>query len=224
MLSGVAPDCAETTPVAQLAAMDAAALVATAASLSFLAGWRVYACVFATGIAMHFGWFALPAHLHALDVFASPWVIGAAGLAMIGEFFADKIAWLDTAWDAVHTAIRPVGGALLALAIVDPADPKWQLVSVLLGGSAALISHSAKAGTRAAVNASPEPVSNIVVSSSEDVTATSLLMLAVLSPTAAAVVALVVAAGSIALLLVVRRVFARLLGGRDGQPKSSARK
>ena len=82
----------------------------------------------------------------------------------LAEFFADKIAWVDSAWDAVHSIVRPVGGALLSMAIIDGADPAWQVGSLLLGGGAALIAHAGKAGARTLVNASPEPFSNIAVS------------------------------------------------------------
>ena len=178
--------------------MDLISLIGTAASLSLLSGWRVYLCVLATGIAMQFGWIALPEHLRALQVLGSPWVIGAAGLGVIAEFFADKTAWIDSLWDAVHTAIRPVGGALLALAVVDANDPTWQIVTLLLGGGAALMGHAAKAGSRAVVNASPEPFSNIVVSTGEDVTTTGLIIAAIASPVLAIIIAIGVAVGSVA--------------------------
>jgi Domain of unknown function (DUF4126) len=202
--------------------MDIVSLISTAASLSLLAGWRMYACVLATGLAMRFGWIALPDHLQSLDVIASPWVIGAAGMGALAEFFADKVAWIDSLWDAVHTAIRPVGGALLALAVVDAADPKWQVVSVLLGGGAALMSHAAKSGSRAVVNASPEPFSNIAVSTGEDVSTTGLIALTLASPIGAAIVAVAVAAGSVALLVIARRMLKKILRTFDAQPEVSA--
>jgi hypothetical protein len=107
--------------------------------------------------------------------------------------------------------VRPVGGALLALAIIDPTDPKWQAVALLLGGSAALASHSAKAGTRALVNASPEPISNVVVSSGEDVATTGLLALSLANPVAAIFVAIAMAAGTLYALVKVRGLVRRLL-------------
>jgi Domain of unknown function (DUF4126) len=198
--------------------MDIIGLLGTAASLSLLSGWRVYLCVLATGLAMRFGWIALPEHLHGLHVLANNWVIGAAGLGVVAEFLADKVAWIDSLWDAVHTAIRPVGGALLALAVVDASDPTWQVVTLLLGGGAALMSHAAKSGSRAVVNASPEPFSNIAVSAGEDVTATGLLALAFANPVGALIVAAGVAVGSVALLVTVRRLLKRLFG----QPEASA--
>src|SRR6185503_8515524 len=89
-------------------------ILGLAGSISLLSGWRLYLCVLATGLAMHFGAIPLPEHLASLKVLANPWVMGAAGFAAFAEFFADKIAWLDSVWDTVHTVIRPVGGALLA--------------------------------------------------------------------------------------------------------------
>jgi Domain of unknown function (DUF4126) len=187
-------------------------LLGVASSVSLLSGWRIYLCVFAVGLAMRFHWLQLPTHLHSLDVLASPWVLGAAGVGLVAEFLADKVIWFDSFWDAVHTAVRPVGGALLALAIVDPADPKWQAVALLLGGSAALATHAAKAGTRAVVNTSPEPVSNIVVSTGEDVAATGLLALTLANPVAAIFVALGVAGASLYALVKVNGLLKRLFG------------
>jgi Domain of unknown function (DUF4126) len=191
--------------------MDLIGLIGTAASLSLLSGWRVYLCVLATGIAMQFGWIALPEHLQGLQVLANPWVMGAAGFGVIAEFFADKVAWIDSLWDAIHTAIRPVGGALLALAVIDANDPTWQVVSLLLGGGAALMGHAAKAGSRAVVNASPEPFSNVVVSTGEDVTTTGLVVAAIANPVLALVVAVAVAVGSIGLIVMMRRMLKRLM-------------
>lgn len=185
-----------------------------AGSLSLLAGWRLYLCILATGIAMQFGVLPLPDHLQSLQILANPWVMGIAAVATLAEFFADKIAWIDSAWDAVHTFIRPVGGALLTLAIVDPADPTTQVIAFILGGGATLLSHGSKAGTRAVVNASPEPFSNMAVSTVEDVATGGLLYLAYQYPEIAGVVALVLLAVVIALLLMARR-FIRALFGRD---------
>jgi hypothetical protein len=197
-------------------------LLGVAGSVSLLAGWRMYLCVFATGLAMRLGWIDLPTNLASLDVLANPWVIGAAALGGLAEFFADKVAWLDSMWDAVHTAIRPIGGALLALAIVDASDPTWQVISLLLGGGAALASHGAKAGTRAIVNASPEPFSNIAVSTGEDVVSGGLLFLALSNPPLAIIVAVVMAAGAILLLLLAKRVLKQLFGVEEAKEQTAA--
>ncbi len=166
-------------------------LLGLAGSVSLLSGWRLYLTIFVTGLAMRLEWINLPENLQMLDALANPWVLGISALGALAEFFADKILWLDSLWDGIHTLIRPLGGALLALAIVDAGDPAWQVIIFLLGGGAALMSHSAKAGARAMVNTSPEPVSNVVVSTGEDVATGGLLFLALANPVAALVIAVV---------------------------------
>ena len=191
--------------------MSAVELVALAASVSLLSGWRLYLVTFATGIAMKFGWVALPDQLRALDVLANNWLIGIAGAGALAEFFADKIAWVDSAWDAIHSFVRPIGGAMLSLAIIDSADPAWQVASFLLGGGAALVAHAGKAGARTLVNTSPEPVSNVVVSTAEDVATGGLLALAIANPIAAAIIAALLVALSLWLVVTARRALRRLL-------------
>jgi hypothetical protein len=190
--------------------MGAVELVGVAASLSFLAGWRLYACVAAAGLAMRFGLLDLPQQIHALDALANPWVIGVAGLAAVAELVADKVMWFDSLWDGAHTFIRPLGGALLALAVVDAHDPAWQVIVFLLGGGAALLSHSAKASARAAVNTSPEPISNIAVSTTEDVVTAGGLWLALSQPAIAIALALVLFVSAIALIVLSWRILTRL--------------
>ncbi|MFK7842474.1 MAG: DUF4126 domain-containing protein [Sphingorhabdus sp.] len=164
-------------------------LLGLAGSVSLISGWRLYLTVFITGLAMRLQWISLPENLQVLDALANPWVLGISALGAVAEFFADKILWLDSVWDTIHTAIRPLGGALLALAVVDAGDPVWQVIVFLLGGGAALMSHSAKAGARAIVNTSPEPVSNAVVSTGEDIATGGLLFLAFANPIVALVIA-----------------------------------
>jgi hypothetical protein len=200
--------------------VSAVELVALAASVSLLAGWRLYLVVFATGLSMRFGWVALPDQLRALDVLANNWIVGIAGVGALAEFFADKIAWVDSAWDAVHSVIRPIGGALLSLAIVDSADPSWQVASFLLGGGAAFIAHAGKAGARTLVNASPEPFSNVVVSTAEDVATGGLFALAIANPIAAALIAIILVLLSLWLVISARRALKRLLDRVGMQPKS----
>ena len=190
-------------------------IIGVAGSVSLLAGWRLYLCLFATGLAMRLGALPLPEHLAALDVLANPWVMGVAALAALAEFLADKVMWLDSAWDAVHTFVRPVGGALLALAIVDPSDPATQVIAFVLGGGAAFAAHAGKAGARGVVNASPEPVSNIAVSSVEDVATASLLWAAYEYPYAAGAISLALLALTVWLLMMARRVLRRIFGRRE---------
>jgi len=186
-------------------------LVALAASTSLLAGWRLYLVTLITGLGMKFGWIALPDQLKMLDVLANNWVLGIAGIGTFMEFFADKIAWVDSAWDAIHSVIRPLGGALLSLAIIDAGDPGWQVASFLLGGAAAFTAHAGKAGARTLVNASPEPFSNVVVSTAEDVTTAGLLALAIANPIAAALIAAILVILSLWLVLAARRALKRLI-------------
>jgi hypothetical protein len=197
--------------------MGAVELVALASTVSLLAGWRLYLVTFAVGLAMKFGWVALPDQLRALDVIANNWIIGIAGLGALAEFFADKIAWVDSAWDAVHSVVRPIGGALLSLAIVDSGDPAWQVGSFLLGGGAAFLAHAGKAGARAMVNASPEPFSNVVVSTGEDLATGGLLALAIANPIAAALVAVILVLLSLWLVLAARRLLRRVIEPKPRQ-------
>ena len=187
-------------------------ILGIAGSVSLLSGWRLYLCIFATGLAMRFGAWPLPEHLQALQVLANPMVIGLAGFAASVEFLADKVPWIDSAWDMIHTAIRPIGGAVLALALADPSDPTTQVIAFILGGGASLLTHGAKAGTRAAVNTSPEPFSNIAVSTAEDVASAGLLWGVYSYPAAAAGVAGFILAGTIGLLIAARSLLKKLFG------------
>lgn len=188
-------------------------ILGIAGSVSLLSGWRLYLTALATGLAMHFQVLPLPEHLQSLQVLANPWVMGVAGVAAFMEFFADKVAWLDSIWDTVHTFIRPIGGALLTLAVIDPGDPATQAIAFILGGGASLLAHGGKASARAVANTSPEPFSNVAMSAVEDVATTGLLYLAYSYPVAAGAVALVLLALSVWLLLLARRVLKRMFGG-----------
>jgi hypothetical protein len=201
--------------------MNAVELIALAASTSLLAGWRLYLVTLVTGLAMKFGWIALPEQLHALDILANNWLLAAAAVGTFAEFFADKIAWVDSAWDAIHSVIRPLGGALLSMAVIDSGDATWQVASFLLGGGAAFVAHAGKAGARTLVNASPEPFSNVVVSTGEDVATAGLLALAIANPIAAALVAACLVVLSLWLVVAARR-FVRSMVKRINPPRTPA--
>jgi Domain of unknown function (DUF4126) len=169
--------------------MNAVEILGIASGLSVLAGWRLYATVFVTGLLQLLGWWDVPPQLASLHILTNPWILTVAGIGFAAEFFADKIAWLDSIWDSAHTFIRPIGGALMALAVVQEQAPEWQVLAFLLGGGAALLSHGAKAGTRAVVNMSPEPFSNIGVSLLEDGLAAGGLWLTLAHPAIALLLA-----------------------------------
>lgn len=193
--------------------MGAAELIGIAGSLSLLAGWRLYAVVLAVGATVRLQLFELPAQLAGLEVLGNPWILGIAAIGTLAELFADKIAFVDSIWDAVHTAIRPVGGALLASAVISPSDPAWQVATLLLGGGAALASHAAKAGTRALANTSPEPFSNIALSAAEDAGTASALVILYNHPEFAAALAVVLALLAAVILWFSWRLLGRVWGG-----------
>ena len=139
--------------------------LAIAAALAWGSGLRAYAVIFATGLAGALGWVELPGHL---DVLQHPLVLGAAGFMTCVELFADKLPWLDSVWDAIHSFIRIPAGAALAAAVFGDAGTSVAIAAAILGGSLTAAVHAAKAGTRAALNASPEPFSNWAASLTED--------------------------------------------------------
>jgi uncharacterized protein DUF4126 len=151
----------------------------------FSSGLNLYATVATLGLLQRFGVVHLPASLQALG---HPWVIGIAAALYLIEFFADKIPYVDTVWDFIHTFIRPPAAALLAYAAAGAAAPEWRWGAALLGGSVALTSHGTKASARAAVNASPEPFSNWILSFGEDALAVWLAWMATAHPVATTVV------------------------------------
>lgn len=148
--------------------MDPLQTLGTALGLSAMAGIDLYLTTLLVGIAVHFNLLHLSENHANLQVLGSPWVIGIAVICYLCEFFADKIPWIDSFWDLVHTVIRPLGGALLVLGSLGTLSPEVKVIATLMGGTVALSTHLAKAGSRLVLNASPEPVSNIMMSLWED--------------------------------------------------------
>lgn len=144
--------------------MNEAHLFAVGVLLAWLAGIRVYLTVFGVGLAGFFGWLDLP---QALQVTESPWVLGVSGVLAAVEFFADKIPGVDSLWDLMHTLLRIPAGAFLAAAALSP-DGQLSGAMAAAGAVAAMSSHAVKSGTRAMLNTSPEPFSNVTASSAED--------------------------------------------------------
>ena len=188
--------------------LDTVQLIAIASVLGFASGIRLYLVLFAVGLAGYMQWVPLPSGLQLL---AQPWVLGASGLMMAIEFFADKIPALDSLWDTAHTLIRIPAGAALAAAIFGGDSATWATVAALLGGSLAATSHFTKAGSRALINTSPEPFSNVVASGAEDVLVGGLLLLLLAHPWVAAGVVLLLVLVAIWLLPKLFRFIVRLL-------------
>ena len=155
---------------------------------SFAAGINLYATVAILGLASRFQWVTLPAQFKAFD---NDVVIGAAIVMYVVEFCADKVPWFDSLWDTLHTFVRPVGGALIAVTTLGDASPAAQGLAALFGGTLAAGSHLTKAGTRAAANTSPEPFTNWALSLIEDVFVVGLGVLALKQPLVAALVVIV---------------------------------
>lgn len=145
--------------------LDTTQLMAIAAGLGWASGLRLYAVVFLTGLAGFMGWVDLPPGLHLLQ---HPLMLGASGLMLFVEFFADKIPGVDTVWDLLHTVVRVPAGAALAASVFGTDHATAAAVAGLLGGALAATSHVAKATTRAAANTSPEPFSNLGLSLAGD--------------------------------------------------------
>ena len=171
--------------------MERLHLLSAALGLAALAGINLYLTVFATGLAIHYHWITLSPAYQSLAVLGEPVVIIVAGVLFLVEFFADKVPWIDSAWDAVHTVIRPIGGALLAIQVLGHPSPTMTVVVALLAGGTSLITHTAKTTTRLTSNTSPEPFSNIALSFGEDIAVVSGLALIYHNPVLALIVFLV---------------------------------
>jgi hypothetical protein len=201
--------------------LDTTHLMALAAALGWASGLRLYAVVFITGLVGLMGWVPLPEGLKLLQ---HPAVLGVSGFMLAVEFFADKIPGIDSLWDVIHTVLRVPAGAALAASVFGADNATMAIVAALLGGTLAATSHTAKATTRAAVNTSPEPFSNVAVSLAEDGIVPAGLWLALASPMvffvalAAAVIAMVVTIWVLSKYL--KRILLRLrtLFGTAGAP------
>jgi hypothetical protein len=179
--------------------------------LAFASGVNLYATIAVLGLCSHYGLVSLPEQFRAFD---HPVIIGAALAMYVVEFVADKIPWFDTLWDAVHTLVRPIGGAVIAVTAMGDASPTGQALAALLGGSIAMTTHLTKAGTRAAANTSPEPFSNWLLSLGEDVLAVGISYGALQHPMVALTIAVallivILVCASLIVGAIRRRFFAR---------------
>ncbi len=202
-----------------MAALDTAQLIALAGALGWASGVRLYLVVLLTGLAGFLGWVQLPQGLHLL---AHPVVLGASGFMVFVEFFADKIPGLDSLWDVVHTVIRIPAGAALAAGVFGADSGVMALLAALAGGSLAATSHAAKATTRAAINTSPEPFTNVGASLVEDSIVPAGLWLAIAHPLVFVGVLIGVLIFSVWLIRIcwgfLRQLFARVARIFSGKP------
>ena len=173
---------------------------------SLTSGVNLYATVAILGLAARYDWVALPPQY---EVFGSDWVIGGALVLYAIEFVADKIPWVDSIWDSVHTFVRPVGGALVAVGTLGDASPSTEVIIGLLGGTIAASSHLTKASTRVAANTSPEPFTNWGLSLVEDVFVIGLGLLALKYPLVALGITVAIL---ITIVLALRWIFRKLRG------------
>lgn len=186
--------------------MSTLSLLGAVTGVALFAGIRLYATVLTVGLSLRYGLLTLPPELAPLEVLSHTYVLVAAGVCAAAEFLADKIPWVDSLWDAVHTFVRPAGAALIAFAAVGELDPAAEVAVILLCGAVAFSSHAAKSGARLAVNQSPEPFSNVVLSLVEDALAVAGSYSAIAYP--------LVLLGVVAVFLLVFLLLARRILGR----------
>ncbi len=172
--------------------METIQLLSVALGLAALAGINLYLTVFVTGLAVRMEWITLATQYQQLEILAHPAILIISGVLYFLEFFADKIPWVDSIWDSVHTVIRPIGGALIAVTALGDASPVMVGLIALLGGSAAAGSHMTKAGARVAINTSPEPFTNWIASLAEDAFVIGLSLLTLKFPLLALLVSVTI--------------------------------
>lgn len=199
--------------------MELAAVLGRIVAFALAAGVNVYATVALIGLSVRFGWVALPPQYAA---FGSSVVIAIAVGMYLLEFFADKVPLVDTVWDLVHTIVRPVGGAMIAVTALGEAGPGVTAAAALLGGTVAASSHLTKTSTRAVANTSPEPFTNWTLSLGEDAFVLGLGYLALTHPLAALGVALAVLVAILLFSVVIVRTAVRWIGRRQPPPRTTA--
>jgi Domain of unknown function (DUF4126) len=175
--------------------MEILQTLGVALGLASLAGLNLYLTVFVTGLAIQQQWIDVSQTYPDLAILGHPAIVAVSGALYCLQFFADKVPWVDSLWDAVHTVIRPVGGAFLAIRVLGNPDPVFDVIVALLAGSATLLTHGLKAGTRLVANHSPEPFSNIALSVAEDASVLGGLALIKYDPALAFVLFLLLSIG-----------------------------
>jgi len=194
-------------------------LVGLIVAVSFAAGLNVYATVATLGLLAHAGLLDLPSGLHLLW---SWWVIAASGALFAVEFFADKIPAFDLFWNALHTFVRVPVAALIAYGATSQLSPEKQLLAALAGGAIALAAHGGKTAARVAVTPSPEPISNIALSTGEDALAIFLTWFATQHPIMASAIVGVFLVGIAVMIRWVIRALKNLFRGAEDELKTAS--
>lgn len=174
-----------------------------------LSGVSLYLATCLTGVAIRFELLQVHDKLQNLEFLSNPWIIGASGTLCVVELVADKIPGLDSLWDAIHTVIRPLGAMALALGSLGMVSTEWSILAALLAGTACATTHTAKMGTRMVANASPEPLSNLLLSVTEDASVAAGTVLLLKYPYATAAVCLLAVLG---LWLLIPKLFGTIGG------------
>jgi hypothetical protein len=189
--------------------MNPLLLLSTSLGLGTLSGVNLYLATCLTGAAIHWDLFHVQDQLQALHVLGSPWIIGVSGALFCVEVVVDKIPGLDSVWDTIHTGVRPLGAIALGLSSLGSVSTEWSVIAALLAGTASATTHAAKMGSRLVTNASPEPVSNFVLSATEDCAVLTGGILLLKYPYATAGACLVLLIG---LWILIPRIFKRIGG------------
>lgn len=192
--------------------MEAITTLGSIMGLAFISGIRLYSTVFAIGLGIRFELVQLPEPLSHLQILAATPILAIAGIAYTAEFFADKVPWVDSLWDALHTFIRPLAAAILGAVALGPVSPVVKLGAFLLCGTIALSSHAAKAGTRLVANHSPEPFTNVGLSLGEDALVVGGVWLLLKHPMIALVLVVILVAIIVCLIPKLFRLFRRNFG------------
>lgn len=195
--------------------MDFAQGLSSLLGLGIASGLNLYAAVLTIGLAQRWGWISgLP---QGLEVLSHPWVLGIAAVLYGAEFIADKVPGFTPIWDSIHTLIRPLGGALLAMGAAGNLDPKLQVMAMLIGGSVALGTHATKMGTRLAAHAVPDPVTHSAISMAEDFGVVGIILLAYKFPLVALPILIAIVIGIAFMLPFLLRVLRFLLRAVSGR-------
>lgn len=190
--------------------MDTLSTIGFLLGTSWSSGINLYLTGAGLGLAHRMEWMTLPG---GLDILSHPLVIAVLVIIFAIEFIADKVPYVDSAWDSFHTLIRPMGGAIIGYMALNGADPAMQYSAALLTGTVALNAHLTKATARVAINSSPEPVTNSVASVTEDVSVVGILYLVAQYPVWAAIISLLLICGSIWFLVKMMKFLKKVFSG-----------